>query len=89
MLAQMMVHGEPEWDTWHLDPRRITGFANTEYTALKSIEDYQHEFRWHLPHEHRPAGRPAKASPLYPLLKSKVLRILTPCWLSQVQRHVI
>ena len=71
MLAQMMVHGETEWDTWQLDPRRISSFANTEYTALKSIEDYQHEFRWHLPHEHRPAGRPAKASPLYPVLKAK------------------
>ncbi|MDC1286436.1 FAD-dependent oxidoreductase [Gammaproteobacteria bacterium] len=70
ILAQMMVHGETEWDTWQLDPRRITSFANTEYTALKSIEDYQHEFRWHLPHEYRPAGRPAKASPLYPVLKA-------------------
>ena len=71
MLAQMMVHGETEWDTWQLDPRRITSFANTEYTALKSIEDYQHEFQWHLPHEHRPAGRPAKTTPIYPLLKDK------------------
>jgi len=71
MLAQMMVHGETEWDTWQLDPRRITSFANTEYTALKSVEDYQHEFRWHLPHEHRPAGRPAKCSPLYPVLKAQ------------------
>lgn len=70
MIAQMIVHGETEWDCWQLDPRRITSFANTEFTALKSIEDYQHEFRWHLPHEHRPAGRPAKASPLYPILKA-------------------
>jgi dimethylglycine dehydrogenase len=71
MLAQMMVHGETEWDCWQLDPRRITSYANTEYTAVKSIEDYQHEFRWHLPHEHRPAGRPAKTSPLYPVLKAR------------------
>ncbi len=71
MLAQMMVHGETEWDTWQLDPRRITSFATTEYTAAKSIEDYQHEFRWHLPHEHRPAGRPAKTSPLYTALKAQ------------------
>ncbi len=71
VLAQMMVHGEAEWDCWQLDPRRITSFANTEYTALKSIEDYRCEFRWHLPHEYRPAGRPAKASPLYPVLKEK------------------
>ncbi|HAR51309.1 FAD-dependent oxidoreductase [Roseovarius nubinhibens] len=71
MIAQMMVHGETEWDSWQLDPRRITRFANTEFTALKSIEDYQYEFVWHLPHEHRPAGRPAKTSPLYPLLKER------------------
>ena len=71
MLAQMMVHGETEWDTWQLDPRRITSFANTEYTTLKSIEDYRHEFRWRLPDEHRPAERPAKASPLYPVLKER------------------
>lgn len=71
MLAQMMVHGETEWDCWQLDPRRVTSFANTEYTALKAIEDYRHEFQWHLPHEHRPAGRPAKCSPLYNALAER------------------
>lgn len=71
MLAQMMVHGEAEWDTWQLDPRRIASYANTEYTALKAIEDYRMEFQWHMPHEHRPAGRPAKTTPLYPLLQAK------------------
>ena len=71
MLAQMIVHGETEWDAWKIDPRRIVSFANTEYTALKAIEDYQCEFQWLMPHEHRPAGRPAKTSPLYPLLKAK------------------
>lgn len=71
MLAQMIVHGETQWDTWQLDPRRITSFANTEYTALKAIEDYQMEFQWHMPHEHRPAGRPAKTTPLYPVLQAQ------------------
>lgn len=71
MLAQMMVHGETEWDSWQLDPRRITSFANTEYTALKAIEDYRREFQWHMPHEHRPAGRPAKTTPLYPVLQAR------------------
>ena len=71
MLAQMIVHGETEWDCWQLDPRRLTDYANTEYTAAKSIEDYQLEFVWHLPHEHRPAGRPAKTSPIYPVLAHK------------------
>ena len=71
MLAQMMVHGETEWDCWQLDPRRITRYATTEYTAVKAIEDYQNEFRWHMPHEHRPAGRPAKTTSLYPILKAR------------------
>ncbi len=69
MLAQMIVHGETEWDCWQFDPRRLSDHANTEYTAAKSIEDYRLEFVWHLPHEHRHAGRPAKTSPIYPVLK--------------------
>lgn len=68
ILAEIITEGESEWDTWCLDPRRFTRYANTEYTALKAIEDYQNEFRFHMPHEHRPAGRPAKTTPLYPVL---------------------
>ncbi|MEM9140233.1 MAG: FAD-dependent oxidoreductase, partial [Pseudomonadota bacterium] len=64
LLAQEMVHGEACYDTWALDPRRFTQYADVKYTALKAIEDYQNEFRFHLPHEHRPAGRPAKTTPL-------------------------
>ena len=64
LLAQQIVHGEACYDTWVIDPRRFTGHATTELTALKAIEDYQNEFRFHFPHEHRPAGRPAKTTPL-------------------------
>ncbi|WP_371155513.1 FAD-dependent oxidoreductase [Jannaschia sp. 2305UL9-9] len=64
LLAQQIVHGEAEYDTWGLDPRRFTGHATVELTALKAIEDYQNEFRFHFPHEHRPAGRPMKTTPL-------------------------
>ncbi len=70
MLAQMMVHGEACYDTWCLDPRRFTRYATVEYTALKAIEDYRNEFRFHMPHEHRPAGRPAKTTPLTPILEA-------------------
>jgi dimethylglycine dehydrogenase len=69
LLAQQIVHGEACYDTWCLDPRRFTGHANVEFTALKAIEDYRNEFRFHLPHEHRPAGRPAKTTPLYATLR--------------------
>ncbi len=68
LLAEHIVHGECEWDAWFLDPRRFTRYANTEHTCLKAIEDYQNEFHYHLPHEHRPAARLARTTPLYPVL---------------------
>jgi dimethylglycine dehydrogenase len=71
LLAQQMVHGEAVYDTWCIDPRRFTRYATVEYTALKAIEEYRNEFRFHRPHEHRPAGRPAKTTPLTPVLAAK------------------
>ena len=71
LLAQQIVHGEACYDTWALDPRRFTGHGNVELTALKAIEDYQNEFRFHFPHEHRPAGRPIKTTPLTPVLAAE------------------
>ncbi|MEO0390386.1 MAG: FAD-dependent oxidoreductase [Pseudomonadota bacterium] len=71
LLAQQIVHGEACYDTWCLDPRRFTGHANVELTSLKAIEDYQNEFRFHFPHEHRPAGRSAKTTPLTPVLEAQ------------------
>ena len=43
-------------------------YANTEHTCLKAIEDYQNEFHYHMPHEHRPAARLARTTPLYAAL---------------------
>ncbi|MEO1199860.1 MAG: FAD-dependent oxidoreductase [Pseudomonadota bacterium] len=71
LLAQQIVHGEACYDTWVLDPRRFTGHATVELTALKAVEDYQNEFRFHFPHEHRPAGRPLKTTPLTPILAAE------------------
>ncbi|MDJ0992463.1 MAG: FAD-dependent oxidoreductase [Dinoroseobacter sp.] len=71
LLAQQIVHGEACYDTWVIDPRRFTGHGNVELTALKAIEDYQNEFRFHFPHEHRPAGRPIKTTPLTPILSGE------------------
>ena len=69
LLAEIIVHGECEWDAWFLDPRRFTRYANTEHTCLKAIEDYRNEFHYHMPHEHRPASRLARTTPLYPVLE--------------------
>ncbi|MEO0342879.1 MAG: FAD-dependent oxidoreductase [Pseudomonadota bacterium] len=71
LLAQQIVHGEACYDTWVIDPRRFTGHGNVELCSLKAIEDYQNEFRFHFPHEHRPAGRPAKTTPLTPVLAAE------------------
>ena len=71
LLAPQIVHGEACYDTWVLDPRRFTGHGNVELTALKAIEDYQNEFRFHFPHEHRPAGRPIKTTPLTAVLAAE------------------
>ena len=71
LLAQQIVHGEACYDTWPIDPRRFTGHATVELTALKAIEDYQNEFRFHFPHEHRPAGRPMKTTPLTAVLAAE------------------
>ena len=64
LLAQIIAHGEACYDTWCLDPRRFGPYATVDYTAKKAVEDYQNEFRFHMPHEHRPAGRPARTTPL-------------------------
>ncbi|WP_281858292.1 GcvT family protein [Litoreibacter halocynthiae] len=71
LLAQQIVHGEACYDTWVTDPRRFTEHATVELTARKAIEDYQNEFRFHFPHEHRPAGRNAKTTPLTPILAAE------------------
>ncbi len=71
LLAQQIVHGEACYDTWCLDPRRFAGHANVELTSLKAIEDYRNEFRFHFPHEHRPAGRPARTTPLTAVLAAE------------------
>lgn len=71
LLAQQIVHGEACYDTWGLDPRRFGPHTNVELTALKAIEDYQNEFRFHFPNEHRPAGRNARTTPLTPVLAAE------------------
>jgi dimethylglycine dehydrogenase len=71
LLAQQIVQGEACYDTWCIDPRRFGPHTNVELTALKAIEDYQNEFRFHFPHEHRPAGRNARTTPLTPVLAAE------------------
>ena len=47
------------------------GAADEAYASAKAVEEYQREFIFHRPDEHRPAGRKAKCTPLYEVLVAK------------------
>lgn len=71
LLAQQIVHGEACYDTWSLDPRRFDPHVNVDYTTKKAVEDYQNEFRFHLPHEYRPEGRNRRLTQLTKKLQDR------------------
>ena len=65
LLADIMVYGESETDSWAVDPRRFTDHVDHAYATAKAIETYSHEYAMHFPQIQWPAGRGAKTSPLY------------------------
>ncbi len=71
VLAEIIVDGQSEWDTWVLDPRRFTQHADEAFASKKAVEEYQREFVFDHPDEHRPAGRNAKITPLTEVLRAQ------------------
>ncbi len=71
VIAELIAEGETELDLWFMDPRRFTDYATKTYATAKAIEIYQNEYAMHPPHRVWPAGRPAKASPLYDRLAGR------------------
>jgi dimethylglycine dehydrogenase len=71
VIAEWVVHGEPDWDVWPLDCRRYMPFADKTYALAKALETYQSEYAVAYPQDERPAGRPAKSSPLYERLRAE------------------
>ncbi len=65
LLAEMIIEGETDSDSWAVDPRRFTDHVDAHYTVAKGIETYSHEYAMHFPQIRWPAGRKAKFSPLY------------------------
>ena len=57
--------------SWPLDTRRYLPFADKAYALGKALETYQNEYGVGYPQEERPAGRPAKTSPLYERLRAQ------------------
>lgn len=73
-IAEWVLDGRPEWDLWSLDTRRYGSYATQRYVVDKAVELYQHEYAIPYPTEERPAGRPARTTPLYTLLQNKGAR---------------
>jgi len=70
-IAEWVANGEPDWDVWPLDCRRYLKGADRSYALAKCLETYQNEYGVGYPQEERPAGRPARTSPLYQWLKQR------------------
>ncbi|MCY4336283.1 MAG: FAD-dependent oxidoreductase [Litoreibacter sp.] len=65
MLAQWMIEGECERDTFAMDIARYGDWISPGYTRPKVIENYQRRFSISYPNEELPAARPHATTPMY------------------------
>lgn len=70
-LADWIVDGEPEMEMYEFDPRRFGAYATLDYTVARACEVYKYMYAVTYPNEERPAGRPAKRTPIYDRLKAQ------------------
>ena len=67
-LADWMVDGAPPMDALAVDPRRFGAWAaDRDYRVAKAVECFGLQFGVHYPFEERPAGRPRRVTPIYPI----------------------
>ncbi|MEM1388995.1 MAG: FAD-dependent oxidoreductase, partial [Pseudomonadota bacterium] len=65
-LAEWIIHGETETDSWSMDIARYGDFAsNKEYIKQTTGQFYSRRFVMTYPNEQLPAGRPLKMAPAY------------------------
>ncbi|MGB7337029.1 MAG: FAD-dependent oxidoreductase [Salaquimonas sp.] len=65
-LAEWMIHGEAEADTWPMDIARYGKFAeNKRYIRETTGQFYSRRFVMTYPNEQLPAGRPLKMAPAH------------------------
>lgn len=65
-LAEWMIYGETEADTYAMDVARYGKFAeNREYIRQTTGQFYSRRFVMSYPNEQLPAGRPLKRAPAY------------------------
>jgi dimethylglycine dehydrogenase len=65
MLAQWMIEGETERDTFAMDVARFGDWISPGYTRPKVTENYQTRFSVSYPNEELPAARPNRTTPMY------------------------
>ena len=70
-LAQWIVHGDADVNMASVDPRRFGKFADEVYTQAKAADAYVQMYALHIPGEERPAGRPARVTPIYETLRER------------------
>ena len=67
-LADWMADGAPPMDALAVDPRRFGAYAaDRDYRVAKAVECFGLQFGVHYPFEERPAGRPRRTTPIYPI----------------------
>ena len=70
VMADWIVHGEPEYDLWKMDIRRFGGhYRSRSYARARAYEIYATYYDVHYPGEERTAGRPLKTAPTYSRLE--------------------
>ena len=71
MLAQWMIEGETERNTFAMDIARFgQGVITPGYTLPKVIENYQKRFSVAYPNEELPAARPFRTTPMYDIFSN-------------------
>lgn len=71
VMAEWIVDGSPEWDTWRLDVRRFgPNYNSLEYARARTFETYTQYYDIHYPGEERLSKRNVRMSPTYFRLQS-------------------
>jgi len=66
VMAEWIVDGSPEWDTWRLDVRRFgPNYNSIDYAVARTFETYTQYYDIHFPGEERMSRRNVRTSPTY------------------------
>ena len=70
VVANWLLHGDPGMDLWPLDARRFAAIhANARFLEARMVEAYARYYAVHWPYAEPAAARPARHSPLFPVLQ--------------------